>query len=60
MKITKISDIVPLINEQGMTVKEVSKLVKRSEPTVWVWVRKLREAGYTVNTKPRGRKALEI
>ena len=49
-----------MINEQGMSIKQVAKAVKRSEPTIWTWIRKLREAGYEVKTDAKGRKRLEI
>lgn len=51
-----LSEIVPLINEQGMTLTAIAKRYKRKILTVHRWVRKLRANGYEIKTKTGRRK----
>lgn len=59
MKIQRKSDIVPLIMEQKLSIRHISKIVKRSEPTLWRWVKELREAGYKIEIE-KGRKKMPL
>lgn len=55
MKVYKLTDILPLINDKKMDLKAVAKRVRKSEPTIWRWVKKLRDAGYEVKTRRYGK-----
>jgi|15BtaG_2_1085339.scaffolds.fasta_scaffold05096_7 uncharacterized phage infection (PIP) family protein YhgE len=44
----KLTDIIPLINEQHMTYAQIAKRYNRTPITVNRWVAKLRKAGYAV------------
>jgi len=55
MKLTKISDIIPLI-EKGETGAKISKHFEISIPSYWRYVRMLREAGYKIPPMKRGRR----
>jgi len=54
----RISEIIPLI-EQGLSYKEIAKRGKVSHITVHRWVKRLREAGHTIEVKV-GRKSLPL
>lgn len=61
MKLEKISDIIPLI-EQGYTLAHIGRHIlkpRRTPDTMYRYLRKLREAGYVIKTQ-RGKKKLEI
>lgn len=46
----KITDIIPLI-EEGKTIKEIAKHFNKSIPTINVYIRRLKDAGYTFKIK---------
>jgi response regulator of citrate/malate metabolism len=50
MKINKLTDLIPFFNEQGLTVKQIAKLTRKSEPTIFRYLKQLRDAGYEVKT----------
>ena len=54
IKIERISEIIPMINDQGMNVKAVATFLGRSEMTLWRWIKLLRAAGYVIATPKRG------
>jgi biotin operon repressor len=60
VEIEKLTDILPLFNEHGMTMKQVALATGRAESTIWKYVRLLREAGHEVKTQPKGNKKLII
>jgi biotin operon repressor len=58
--IEKLTDLLPLFNEHGMTMKQVALATGRGESTIWKYVRLLREAGHEVKTQPKGNTRLKI
>lgn len=55
-RLTALSEIVPLINEQGMTLTAIAKRYRRKVLTVHRWIKKLRANGYEIKTKVGRRK----
>jgi biotin operon repressor len=53
--LSKISDIIADI-EKGLTDKDIAIRYNLSEPTIWRYVRLLRENGFTIPKRKRGRK----
>lgn len=54
----KLTDIIPLI-ERGLTVKEIAQHFNRSIPTINVYIRRLKDAGYKLNIK-QGRPSIPL
>lgn len=54
----KITDIIPLLNE-GKSIPQIAEHFNKSIPTINVYIRKLRNAGYTINIK-QGRPTIPL
>ena len=59
IKIERVREILPLINEKGLTYKQTAIAIGKSYPTIKRWVRLLRDHGYQDNTVNK-RRGLEI
>lgn len=61
IRLTRISDIVPFI-EQGYDIAYIGRnllIPKKSKPTMYRYIKKLRQAGYIIPTR-RGQPKLEV
>lgn len=55
----KISKIIPML-ERGMTVKEVATKLGKGQSTIFAWIKRLRDSGYTIKNNRRGRPSLKL
>lgn len=54
----KITDIIPFL-ERGYKVKQIAQHFNKSIPTINVYIRRLKDAGYTINLK-QGRPSIPL
>ena len=61
MKLTKLSDIIPLVKE-GKTDREIGQMLRpsRSHQTILRYRRRLEEAGFDIKKPKMGRPKMEL
>lgn len=61
MKLKALTDIIPLM-EQGYKLTEIGRMLKprRSKATMYVYARRLREAGHVLPPRKAGRPKIPV